>query len=247
MLRQAIFTNARALRSVASAPVARTTSSLLRSQTQRAGALSTPLRSIGVASTRWYSADVKDDKAAEEGKQDAAPATNAAEEALKKQLEVKDKEVIDLKDKYLRTLAEFRTLQDRSARDQKAARDFAIHKFANDLLDSVDNLDRALRIVPEEQLVGENKSEHQQYLVSLYDGLKLTESILMQALQTHGIERIDPIGEKFNAADHEVTILVPHPTMEDNTVAGVESKGFKLHGRLLRPAKVQVAKKMNQS
>jgi len=97
--------------------------------------------------------------------------------------------------------------------------------------------------VPQDQLAGEPTSEHHKHLVSLHEGLKLTETILMQVLAQHGVVRLDPLGEKFNAADHEVTILVPHPEAEDNSVVSVESKGFKLNGRLLRPAKVQVAKR----
>lgn len=109
----------------------------------------------------------------------------------------------------------------------------------------MDNLDRALHIVPADQLAGgENGEGHHKHLYSLHEGIKMTETILMQVLAQHGITRLDPIGEKFNAADHEVTMLIPHPEAEDNSVINVESKGFKLNGRLLRPAKVQVAKKI---
>ncbi|PKS06916.1 hypothetical protein jhhlp_005512 [Lomentospora prolificans] len=241
MLRQALFTNARAIRSAA--PIATRTTSALRAQAQLAAR--PVFASLPVRTARWYSSETKEGAEKKEGEAKAEEGKKEeVEDPLKKKLEAKEKEVVDLKDKYLRLLADFRTLQDRSARDQKSARDFAIQKFAADLLDSVDNLDRALHIVPEEQLAGEATTDHHKHLVSLHEGIKMTETILMQVLAQHGITRLDPIGEKFNAADHEVTMLIPHPEAEDNSVLTVESKGFKLNGRLLRPAKVQVAKKI---
>jgi len=147
-----------------------------------------------------------------------------------------------LQDKYLRSVADFRNLQDRTARDMKGARDFAIQKFAKDLVDSVDNFDRALAMVPEEKLKPQEKNEHLQDLVNLYDGLKMTENILMQTLKNHGLERYDPHGEKFNPNEHEATFMTPMADKEDNTVFHTQQKGFRLNGRILRPAKVGVVK-----
>lgn len=111
-------------------------------------------------------------------------------------------------------------------------------------MDSVDNLDRALAMVPEEKLNATEKNEHLQDLVSLYDGLKMTESILMQTLKKHGLERFDPSveGEKFNPNEHEATFMTPMAGKEDNTVFHTQQKGFKLNGRILRAAKVGVVK-----
>lgn len=149
------------------------------------------------------------------------------------------------KDKYLRTLAEFRTLQDRAARDQKAASAFAIQKFAKDLLDPVDNLDRALAMVPTEMLAQpETESEHHTHLAALFDGLKMTEDILMSTMKLHGVEKVEAdVGGKFDAAGQEVTVAVPQPDKEEGTVLAIETKGYTLNGRLLRPAKVVVSKK----
>jgi len=124
----------------------------------------------------------------------------------------------------------------------KGARDFAIQKFAKDLVDSVDNFDRALAMVPEEKLKPQEKNEHLQDLVNLYDGLKMTENILMQTLKNHGLERYDPHGEKFNPNEHEATFMTPMADKEDNTVFHTQQKGFRLNGRILRPAKVGVVK-----
>lgn len=125
----------------------------------------------------------------------------------------------------------------------QAAKDFAIQKFAKDLVESIDNLDRALSMVPSEKLVPESEG-YSKDLVALYDGLKMTETILMSTLKKHGLERFDPSveGEKFNPNEHEATFMTPMAGKEDNTCFHTQQKGFKLNGRIIRPAKVGVVK-----
>lgn len=210
---------------------------------------------------RWYS----EQPAAKEG--EAAPAQQPATEQpsgqanetaqLKEQLQKKDKEVLDWKvcspciylqcgssvlinpqDKYLRSVADYRNLQDRTQREIKAAKDFALQRFARDLVDSVDNLDRALTTVPPEKLSEGND------LKQLHDGIKMTEGILMSTLKKHGLERFDPSesSEKFNPNVHEAVFQTPQPDKEDGTVFHTQQKGFMLNGRVLRAAKVGVVK-----
>jgi molecular chaperone GrpE len=124
----------------------------------------------------------------------------------------------------------------------KAARDFAIQKFAKDLVESVDNFDRALSMVPPEKLKPAEPTENTQDLVNLYDGLKMTEDILMSTLKKHGLERFDPEGEPFNPNEHDATFMTPMPDKDNNIVMHVQQKGFRLNGRVLRPAKVGVVK-----
>ena len=262
MLRQSLTTSSRALLAATRQTSSRTqvfrapiAASLLRQQQQIQQTRQQPTQS------RWYS-----DQASETKKDDQKPNGNSdtateesVEATLRKQLEAKDTEIRDWKvclppfspifsevnngqDKYLRSVADFRNLQDRTTRDMKAARDFAIQKFAKDLVDSVDNFDRALAMVPESRLSEAQKSEHLQELVNLHDGLRMTEKILMQTLKNHGLERFDPAGEVFNPNEHEATFMTPMPEKEHNTVIHTQQKGFKLNGRVLRPAKVGVAK-----
>lgn len=143
-------------------------------------------------------------------------------------------------DKCLRTVADFRNLQDRTQRDIKSAREYAITGFAKDLVDTVDNLDRALSMVPKDKLAAEDKSEDVKDLVNLYDGLKMTNDILMNTLKKHGLERFDPTNEKFNPNEHEATFMSAQEGKDNNTVFYVQQKGFKLNGRVLRAAKVGV-------
>ncbi|MCJ1389582.1 Mitochondrial matrix cochaperone [Xylographa bjoerkii] len=212
---------------------------------------SSPARIIPISRThacplRWYSSETNTEPttgAQASQSEPAAPEAETipeAEDPLKKELDTKNKEIIDLKDKYLRSVAEFRNLQDRTKRDVNAARDFAITRFAKDLVDSVDNLDRALETVPPEKL---SDAENQD-LKNLYDGLKMTERILMQTLSKHGLERFDPgaKGDRFDPNVHEATFMTKVDGKEDGTVFLTQQKGFSLNGRVIRAAKVGVVK-----
>ncbi|KAL5119004.1 GrpE, mitochondrial [Pleosporales sp. CAS-2024a] len=218
---------------------------ILRASRQRIAAIE-PLRqalvSTRVASTpaiRWYSdapAAAKEGEAAEKKDDAAAPNDEAAQ--LKADMEKKDKEIVDLKDKYLRSVADFRNLQERTKREIQGAKDFAIQRFARDLVESVDNLDRALGTVTPDKLKDNDD------LLALHDGIKMTDSILINTLKKHGLERFDPseTKEKFDPNVHEAVFQAPQPDHEDGVCFHTQQKGFMLNGRVLRPAKVGVVK-----
>lgn len=156
--------------------------------------------------------------------------------------------MFDMQDKYLRSVANFRNLQDITKRDIQTARDFAISKFATDLIESVDNFDRALATITttttttnlsngENGENGENGSSSNKELQNLYDGLKMTEKILMQTLKKHGLERFDPSqepGTKFDPRLHEATFQTKVEGKTDGDIIMVQQKGFMLNGRVLR-------------
>ncbi|OAG38158.1 hypothetical protein AYO21_07618 [Fonsecaea monophora] len=209
---------------------------------------------------RWQSTDAQPQKPATEAapSEEAKAAEEAKADPLKDELEKAKKEVIDLKDKYLRSVADYRNLQERTRRDMESARQFAIQRFASDLLDSIDNLDRALSSVPQEAL-GTNTSssepnvaasaastsEPNKDLVNLFSGLKMTEEILMSTLKKHGLERFDPLeggGRKFDPNTDEATFFTKVEGKEDGDVFYTQSKGYKLNGRVVRAAKVGVVK-----
>jgi molecular chaperone GrpE len=147
-----------------------------------------------------------------------------------------------------------------------SARQFAIQRFAGDLLDSIDNLDRALSSVPAEALgkassgattsntssadanvgaTSESGAAPNKDLLALYSGLKMTEEILMNTLKKHGLERFDPMegeGRKFDPNTDEATFFTKVEGKADGDVFYTQSKGFKLNGRVVRAAKVGVVK-----
>jgi molecular chaperone GrpE len=144
----------------------------------------------------------------------------------------------------------------------ESARNFAIQRFATDLLDSIDNLDRAMSSVPASALgqasattsntsadpnvgAAAESTEPNKDLVSLFSGLKMTEEILMNTLKRHGLERFDPMegeGRKFDPNLDEATFFAKQEGKEDGDVFYTQSKGFRLNGRVVRAAKVGVVK-----
>ncbi len=139
--------------------------------------------------------------------------------------------LIEIQDKYRRQVAEYRNLQEQTKREVQAAKDYALQRFSKDLLDSIDNLDRALMNVPQDKLTDANQD-----LVNLHSGLKMTETILLQTLKKHGLERFDPSteSEKFDPNKHEAVFQAPQPGKENQTVFHTQQKGFLLNGRVIR-------------
>ncbi|GAD93432.1 mitochondrial co-chaperone GrpE, putative [Paecilomyces variotii No. 5] len=236
--------SSRPLTTAVSSPLTRT--SPLRAQFPSIRAF--PLRSV----QRLYSSEAESTKSQnaenKSGEESKTETEGKEEDPVKKELEAKQKEVIELKDKYLRSVADFRNLQERTKRDIDNARTFAIQRFANDLLDTVDNFDRALSAVPADKLEARG-DESLKDLHNLYDGLKMTEHILMNTLKKHGLERFDP-GEptedgkpqKFDPNRHEATFMAKAEGKEDGEIMYTQSKGFILNGRVVRAAKVGVVK-----
>lgn len=257
MFQRTILRQAQAARSILSTSSPSTASLALRRTTQQARLPA--IRPFAPRSTRFYSTETKEATEAEN-------AENAeAEDPVKKELEQKTKESIEFKvsyfpvllriapqlfrkriltqfsyqDKWLRSVAESRNLVERNKRDMDAARKFAIQGFAKDLLDSIDNFDRALLAVPAEKLAAA-KTEENKDLLDLVAGLNMTQQILLNTLQKHGLERFDPAekvdgkAQKFDANLHEATFMAPAAGLEDGDVMHVQSKGFRLNGRVLR-------------
>lgn len=97
-------------------------------------------------------------------------------------------------------------------------------------------------MVDETKLAAEEKTEAQQDLANLYEGIKMTDGILHNTLKKHGLERFNPDGEKFNPNEHDAVAHIPMEGKENGTVGFVQQKGFKLNSRILRAAKVGVVK-----
>ncbi|GLR50135.1 hypothetical protein GCM10007923_13400 [Shinella yambaruensis] len=145
-------------------------------------------------------------------------------------------EVADLKDRLLRALAETENLRRRAERDVSDARQYAVSKFAADLVGVADNLERALASVPAEARRGSA------VLKTLSDGVALTGKDLMQVFEKHGIRRIEPLGERFDPHLHEALFEVADPSVPSGTVSTVVSPGYAIGSRPLRAAKVGVAR-----
>ncbi|PYI07627.1 mitochondrial co-chaperone GrpE [Aspergillus sclerotiicarbonarius CBS 121057] len=184
----------------------------------------------------------------ENGEKKADAAAEEAEDPVRKELEEKKKEALDLKDKLLRSKADFLNLQERTKRDMDNSRNFAIQRFAGDLLESIDNFDRALLAVPKDKLDAPQTDANKD-LLELVSGLKMTQNIMLNTLKKHGLERYDPSEptedgqtQKFDPNLHEATFMAKVEGKEDGDIMYTQSTGFRLNGRVLRAAKVGVVK-----
>ena len=174
--------------------------------------------------------------AAETAEAGAAETEAAAEETVEEEeADPRDAEIADLKDKLLRAVAETENVRRRAAREKEEAHKFAISNFAKDLCDVADNLQRAVEAVPAD------KAEDT-IVKTLVEGVEMTERTMLGAFERHGIRRIDPQGEKFDPNLHEAMTEIEDPSAEPGTVIQVFQTGYMISDRLLRPARVVVAK-----
>jgi molecular chaperone GrpE len=147
------------------------------------------------------------------------------------------KELAEMKDKVLRTLAEMENLRRRTTREVADARSFGIASFARDVLDIADNLQRALDAVP-----AEAKENGDAGLLALIEGVQLTERSLLRTLEKNGVKTFDPLGERFDPNREQAMYEVPDTTIPAGTVVQVVQPGYMIGERILRPAMVAVSK-----
>lgn len=144
-------------------------------------------------------------------------------------------EISDLKDKLLRAMAEVENMRRRATREKEDAHNYAVTKFARDMLAVSDNLRRALDSIPAE---AKEKDE----VIHVLAGIELTESELLNTFEKHKIKKIDAEGQKFDPNFHQAMFEVENPAVEPGTVLQVVQTGYAIADRLLRPAMVGIAK-----
>ncbi|MCG6885391.1 MAG: nucleotide exchange factor GrpE [Silicimonas sp.] len=139
----------------------------------------------------------------------------------------------DLKDKFMRALADAENSRKRSERDRREAEQYGGSKLARDLLPVFDNMKRAVQAVPDEARESSK---------AMIEGVELTMRELISVFKKHGIEPISPeVGDKFDPQHHEAMFEAPVPGTKAGEIVQVEADGFMLHDRLLRPARVGVS------
>ncbi|MFC6632939.1 nucleotide exchange factor GrpE [Microbulbifer taiwanensis] len=136
------------------------------------------------------------------------------------------------KDLAMRAQAEAQNARRRAQQDVEKAHKFAVEKLLQDLLPVVDNLERALA-------TSNPDDEAQKAIV---EGVELTHKSFVDSLAKHSVEVVDPAGEPFDPELHQAMTQVPSGDVEPNTVLEVFQKGYRLNGRLVRPAMVVVSK-----
>ncbi|KAK6905385.1 hypothetical protein I203_106212 [Kwoniella mangroviensis CBS 8507] len=168
---------------------------------------------------------------------------NAKMESDKRAKELEE-ELKELKKEVQYARADYQTAIRRAEEERKKASEFAIASFARALLGTVDVLQKALRSVPQPIPVDN------QHLKQLFDGVGLTEKALVQTFERHGMKKLDNLkGEVFDPNLHEAEFMIPKevaPPKKDGSphspgeIMEVNSEGWMIGNRVLRPAKVGV-------
>ena len=142
-------------------------------------------------------------------------------------------EISELKDGYMRALADVENTRKRSERDRREAENYGGSRLARDLLPVYDNLARALQMAKEDGKEGDK---------ALLEGVELTMRELIGVFKKHGIDPIVPeVGDRFDPQLHEAMFEAPLPGTKAGDIIQVANMGFMLHDRLLRPAQVGVS------
>lgn len=149
---------------------------------------------------------------------------------LEEKLTLTEKKMHENWEKAARAMAELENVRRRAEKDVASAHKFGVEKFINGLLPVVDSLEQAIQLA-----IKENNS-------SMHEGLDLTMKLFLDVLSKNGVEQISPLGEIFNPELHEAMSMQEVPDAKPNTVTVVFQKGYKLHDRVIRAARVVVAK-----
>lgn len=154
------------------------------------------------------------------------------EEILKAKVEELEKANAELKDQMLRRQAELENYRKRLIRDKEEAIQFSNENLIKDLLGFLDNMDRALAVAKSTGDVN-----------GLIEGFEMTQNQLLSTLDKNwGLKAIDAVGKEFDPSLHEACMMTVDENLDQETVLEEFQKGYTLHDRVIRPAKVKIGK-----
>lgn len=154
-------------------------------------------------------------------------------EELVAELQASREEVDRLKEALLRSEAEAQNIRRRAEKDVEAAHKYGQEKLIKELLPVKDNLERALEA---------GTGVEDAAVRAILEGIELTDKSFADTLSKIEVEAIDPSGQPFNPQEHQAMSMVENEEVPANTVIAVIQKGYRLHGRVVRPAMVMVSK-----
>jgi molecular chaperone GrpE len=204
--------------------------------------------STNSASFRWFSNSEREDARTEDKadttSEDSDTTTEdsdpLAEMTLKcEQLEASlAEEKEESRKQYMSILAEMENVRRIAKNDVEKSKQYGIEKFAKSLLPTCDNLQRALESTTEDSMEGASPT-----LLSLYEGVIMTEKELMKVLNAQGIERFGEVGEQFDPNKYEAMFEYEDNNLEPGSVGQVITVGYTFKDRVLRPSQVGYVKK----
>jgi len=155
-----------------------------------------------------------------------------SEEDLFSQIDELKEAKAQAEDKLIRSHAEMENLRRRHQKELENAHKYSVEKFANELLAVIDSLEMGL------QAANQDDAD----IEKIKEGSKLTLKMFTQMFEKFDIEMVNPEGEKFDPDFHQAMAMQPTKGFKPNMVVAVMQKGYKIAGRLLRPAMVMVSK-----
>lgn len=176
------------------------------------------------------SSGVMDDDSSEELIHEDQALDHLSYSALEEQLTLAEQKAHENWEKSVRAVAELDNVRRRMEREVANAHKYGTEKLTTALLPVMDSLEQALQIA-------EKNSDK-----AMHEGLELTMKLFSDVLQKFDVECIDPVGAAFDPQEHEAMSIQEVPGTPPNTVIAVFQKGYKLNGRVIRPARVIVSK-----
>ena len=159
-------------------------------------------------------------------------AEKSAEETSEDKIQKLEAELQEWKNSYTRKLAEFQNFTKRKENEVAEMRKYASEGIIVKLLDNIDNLERAV-----------DASKESQNFDSLIEGVNMILNNLKHLLAEEGVEEIEADGKEYNPYEHKAMITENKEELDDNVVVQVFQKGYKMKGKVVRPAMVTVNKK----
>jgi molecular chaperone GrpE len=151
-------------------------------------------------------------------------------ERLREELAARTREARQHEERALRTMAEFDNARKRAQREREEHTRFANESLIRDLLPVLDNLDRALQAARAEAAAP-----------ALTSGVELIQREFLRVLEKFGVTPFSAVGERFDPERHEAIARVASASHDEMAVVSETTRGYLMHGRVLRPAAVTVA------
>lgn len=209
----------------------------MASETDMAGETDKEMAQQEADAPETKTAETQDATTEAEAQAEGGTAEEAASEAVDAPTEPSPEEKLaEANDQIMRLLAELENTRRRAERDRGDALKYGAASFARDMLGVADNLQRALKAFEE---IGEELPEQAR---ALLEGVAATERDLQAALTRNKVSPISPMGEKFDPNLHEALFEAPGTGQPAGTIIEVVETGYIMEERLLRPAKVGIAK-----
>lgn len=169
---------------------------------------------------------------AEQAEAEATETQSAEPEATLADLQNR---LLEAEDKFMRAQAEVENIRKRAAKDVEKAHKYALEGCLHDLIPVLDSLEQAISHT-------DDKEPNENSITRLRQGVEICYNLFLKTLTSFGIKQLNPIGERFNPEEQEALSMVPNAEAEPGEVLEVFQCGYLLNGRLIRAAKVIVAR-----